>query len=189
MYTPARVWSQQSQDSKFRMGVLHILVGHSGPETAADGRTHFGIFAPQVWKLFPRGQVIHLNFWDYNDVAPAYFAAAEIAAREAKVGDHHARSRAARLPCRRSHDVRGHRPARGGQGLLRHSRLRAGPAAARLRRHAGLELHGESGERAADARRRRHQREGRSRRSARSCSIASRSRTAMRCCRRRRSTT
>jgi transketolase len=86
MYTPARVWSQQSQDSKFRMGVLHILVGHSGPETAADGRTHFGIFAPQVWKLFPRGEAIHLNFWDYNDVAPAYFAAAEIAAREAKVG-------------------------------------------------------------------------------------------------------
>jgi transketolase len=86
MYTPARVWSQQSQDSKFRMGVLHILVGHSGPETAADGRTHFGIFAPQVWKLFPRGQAIHLNFWDYNDVAPAYFAAAEIAAREAHVG-------------------------------------------------------------------------------------------------------
>jgi transketolase len=86
MYTPARVWSQQNQDSRFRMGVLHILVGHSGPETAADGRTHFGIFAPQVWKLFPRGQVIHLNFWDYNDVAPAYFAAAEIAAREARVG-------------------------------------------------------------------------------------------------------
>ena len=86
MYTPARVWSQQSQDSKFATGVLHILVAHSGPETAADGRTHFGIFAPQVWKLFPRGHVIHLNFWDYNDVAPGYFAAAEIAAREQKVG-------------------------------------------------------------------------------------------------------
>jgi len=86
MYTPARVWSQQNQDSPFSNGVLHILVGHSGPETAADGRTHFGIFAPQVWKLFPRGQTIHLNFWDYNDVAPAYFAAAEIAAREKKVG-------------------------------------------------------------------------------------------------------
>ena len=86
MYTPARVWSQQNQDSKFRMGVLHVLVGHSGPETAADGRTHFGIFAPQVWKLFPRGQTIHLSFWDYNDVAPGYFAAAEIAAREQKVG-------------------------------------------------------------------------------------------------------
>jgi transketolase len=86
MYTPARVWSQQNQDSRFRMGVLHILVAHSGPETAADGRTHFGIFAPQVWKLFPRGQVIHLNFWDYNDVAAGYFAAAEIAARDPKVG-------------------------------------------------------------------------------------------------------
>ncbi len=86
MYTPARVWSQQNQDSKFRMGVLHILVGHSGPETAADGRTHFGIFAPQVWKLFPRGQTIHLSFWDYNDVAPGYFGAAEIAARDPKVG-------------------------------------------------------------------------------------------------------
>jgi transketolase len=86
MYTPARVWSQQNQDSPFRMGVLHILVAHSGPETAADARTHFGIFAPQVWKLFPRGQTIHLNFWDYNDVAPGYFAAAGIAARDPKVG-------------------------------------------------------------------------------------------------------
>jgi hypothetical protein len=36
------------------------------------------LFAPQVWKLFPRGQTIHLSFWDYNDVAPGYFAAAEI---------------------------------------------------------------------------------------------------------------
>ncbi|MGB6869843.1 MAG: hypothetical protein WBD93_09575, partial [Acidobacteriaceae bacterium] len=86
MYTPARVWSQQNQDSKFRGGVLHILTAHSGPETAADARTHFGIFAPQVWKLFPRGQVINLSFWDYNDVAPGYFAAAEIAARDPHVG-------------------------------------------------------------------------------------------------------
>lgn len=86
MYTPARVWSQQNQDSKFRVGVLHILTAHSGPETAADARTHFGIFAPQVWKLFPRGQVINLSFWDYNDVAPGYFAAAEIAARDPHVG-------------------------------------------------------------------------------------------------------
>jgi len=86
MYLPARVWSQQNQDSKFRTGVLHILAGHSGPETAADARTHFGIFSPQVWKLFPRGHVINLSFWDYNDVAPGYFAAAEVAAREKKIG-------------------------------------------------------------------------------------------------------
>ena len=86
MYLPARVWSQQNQDSKFRTGVLHILAGHSGPETAADARTHFGIFSPQVWKLFPRGQIISLSFWDYNDVSAGYYAAAEIAAREKKVG-------------------------------------------------------------------------------------------------------
>jgi transketolase len=86
MYLPARVWSQQNQDSKFRTGVLNILAGHSGPETAADARTHFGIFSPQVWKLFPRGQVINVSFWDYNDVAPGYFAAAEVAARDKKVG-------------------------------------------------------------------------------------------------------
>ncbi|MCH8235443.1 MAG: hypothetical protein IIC29_04875 [Chloroflexi bacterium] len=85
MYLPARVWSQQAQDSPFRVGVLNILAGHSGPETAADARTHFGIFSPQVWSLFPRGQVIRLSFWDYNDVAPGYFAAAEIAARDPKV--------------------------------------------------------------------------------------------------------
>jgi transketolase len=86
MYLPARVWSQQNQDSKFRTGVLHILAAHSGPETAADARTHFGIFSPQVWKLFPRGHVINLSFWDYNDVAAGYFAAAEIAARSKQVG-------------------------------------------------------------------------------------------------------
>ena len=86
MYLPARVWSQQNQDSPFRVGVLNIMAGHSGPETAADARTHFGIFSPQVWKLFPRHQVITLSFWDYNDVAPGYFAAVEIAARDPKVG-------------------------------------------------------------------------------------------------------
>ena len=86
MYTPARVFSQQNQDSPFRLGVLTILAGHSGPETAADARTHFGIFAPQVWTLFPRGQVINLYFWDYNDVAPGYFAAVSKAARTLEVG-------------------------------------------------------------------------------------------------------
>jgi transketolase len=86
MYTPARVFSQQNQDSPFRLGVLTILAGHSGPETAADARTHFGIFAPQVWTLFPRGQIINLYFWDYNDVAPGYFAAVSKAARTAEVG-------------------------------------------------------------------------------------------------------
>ena len=74
------------QDSPFRLGVLNVLAGHSGPETAADARTHFGIFSPQVWKLFPREQIINLSFWDYNDVTPGYLAAANIAAKDPKVG-------------------------------------------------------------------------------------------------------
>ena len=151
MYLPARVWSQQNQDSKFRTGVLHILAAHSGPETAADARTHFGIFSPQVWKLFPRGHVINLSFWDYNDVAAGYFAAAEIAAREQEGRHHHHRSGAAGLSRRRSQHVRRHGSQGGRQGPLRHSRLRARQAEARLRRRAGIERDVQPGERAAAA--------------------------------------
>jgi len=86
MYTPARVFSQMNQDSPFQLGVLNILAGHSGPETAADARTHFGIFAPQTWTLLPRGQVINLYFWDYNDVAPGYFAAVQKALEIKEIG-------------------------------------------------------------------------------------------------------
>ena len=146
MYTPARVWSQQNQDSKFRMGVLHILAGHSGPETAADGRTHFGIFATQVWKLFPRGQTIHLNFWDYNDVAPGYFAAAEIAARDPKVGIISIEVARPGFPGGRSQQVRRHRSQSRRQRALRHPRFRAGQAEARLCDRAGLQFDGQSGE-------------------------------------------
>jgi hypothetical protein len=77
MYTPARVWSQQSQDSRFRMGVLHILVGHSGRKRPPTGAPISASSRPRCGGCFPRGQVIHLNFWDYNDVAPGYFAAAK----------------------------------------------------------------------------------------------------------------
>jgi len=80
MYLPLRIYSQQNQDSPFELGVVTVVAGHSGPETAADARSHFGIFSPQVWTLFPRGQIINLYFWDYNDVAPAYFAALHRAA-------------------------------------------------------------------------------------------------------------
>ncbi len=160
MYLPARVWSQQNQDSKFRTGVLHILAGHSGPETAADARTHFGIFAPQVWKLFPRGQVINVSFWDYNDVAAGYFAAAEIAAREKKVGIIAIEVARPDFPVAdRSKfadtDVRG-----GRERSLRHPRLRAGQAEARLRRRPGVERDVQPGADAAEARRGGDQREG-----------------------------
>jgi len=85
-YTPIRVFSQQNQDSPFPLGVVTVVAGHSGPETAADARTHFGIFAPQVWNLFPRKQIINVYPWDYNDVAPAYFAALKHAVNTKEVG-------------------------------------------------------------------------------------------------------
>jgi len=78
MYQPLRAFCQQNQDSPFKLGVVTVIAAHSGPETAADARSHFGIFSPQVWRLFPRGQSINLHCADYNDVAPAYFAAVEV---------------------------------------------------------------------------------------------------------------
>ena len=157
MYTPARVWSQQNQDSRFRMGVLHILVGHSGPETAADGRTHFGIFAPQVWRLFPRGQTINLNFWDYNDVAPAYFAAAEIAARDPKVGIIVIEVARPDYPVADRSNFADKRYQGRGEGAVCHSRLCAGQAAPWLCDCPRRKLHRQSGQDPAAAGTGRHQ--------------------------------
>ena len=44
------------------------IAGHSGPETAEDSRTHFGIYEPGVTQLFPEGKVIDLHPWEYNEV-------------------------------------------------------------------------------------------------------------------------
>jgi transketolase len=49
-------------------GTVIYVAGHSGPETADDSRTHFGIFSPGVTSLFPKGQVINLHPWEYNEV-------------------------------------------------------------------------------------------------------------------------
>ena len=151
MYTPARVWSQQNQDSPFRMGVLHILVGHSGPETAADGRTHFGIFAPQVWKLFPRGQTIHLNFWDYNDVAPAISRQRRSRHERRRSGSSRSRSRdrISRLQIARTFADKDLLAAAKGFYVIRDSSREAAP---RLRHRAGVQFDGQSCERAAQAR-------------------------------------
>jgi len=74
-YGPLRLFSQLAQDSRLKVGKVLWVVGHSGPETADDSRTHFGIFAPGVTQLFPRGSVIDLHPWEYNEV-PAVLAAA-----------------------------------------------------------------------------------------------------------------
>jgi transketolase len=74
-YGMFRLWSQMAQDSPIKLGKVLWVVGHSGPETADDSRTHFGIFSPGVTQLFPEGQIINLHPWEYNEV-PVTLAAA-----------------------------------------------------------------------------------------------------------------
>jgi transketolase len=74
-YGPLRLFSQLAQDCDLRVGRLLYVAGHSGPETAEDSRTHFGVFSPGVMQLFPRGHVIELHPWEYNEV-PVLLAAA-----------------------------------------------------------------------------------------------------------------
>jgi transketolase len=74
-YGPLRLFSQLAQDCELKLGRLLYVAGHSGPETAEDSRTHFGIFAPGVMQLFPRGHVVELHPWEYNEV-PVLLAAA-----------------------------------------------------------------------------------------------------------------
>jgi transketolase len=67
-YGPMRLFSQLAQDCDLRLGRILYVAGHSGPETAEDSRTHFGVFAPGVTQLFPDGQVLDLHPWEYNEV-------------------------------------------------------------------------------------------------------------------------
>ena len=74
-YGPLRLFSQLAQDCDLQLGKVLYVAGHSGPETAEDSRTHFGIFEPGVMQLFPEGQVIDLHPWEFNEV-PVVLAAA-----------------------------------------------------------------------------------------------------------------
>ncbi|MEE9464080.1 MAG: 1-deoxy-D-xylulose-5-phosphate synthase N-terminal domain-containing protein [Candidatus Neomarinimicrobiota bacterium] len=74
-YGAMRLFSQVAQDSELKVGRLLWIAGHSGPETAEDSRTHFGIFAPGVTQLFPEGQILNLHPWEHNEVAPVLGAA------------------------------------------------------------------------------------------------------------------
>jgi transketolase len=74
-YGPMRLFSQVAQDSPLKVGKVLWVAGHSGPETAEDSRTHFGIFSPGVTQLFPDGHVIDVHPWEHNEV-PVVIAAA-----------------------------------------------------------------------------------------------------------------
>lgn len=68
MYGPFRLFSQLAQDCQLKVGKVLWVAAHSGPETADDSRTHFGIFSPGVTQLFPDGYVIDLHPWEHNEV-------------------------------------------------------------------------------------------------------------------------
>jgi transketolase len=70
-----RLFSQLAQDCELKVGKVLWVAGHSGPETAEDSRTHFGIYEPGVTQLFPEGKVVDLHPWEYNEV-PVVLAAA-----------------------------------------------------------------------------------------------------------------
>jgi transketolase len=67
-YGPMRLFSQMTQDTELKCGKVIWVAGHSGPETADDSRTHFGIYGPGVTQLFPEGQCCNLYPWEYNEV-------------------------------------------------------------------------------------------------------------------------
>ena len=67
-YGAYRLFSQMVQDCPVKLGKVLWIAGHSGPETADDSRTHFGIFSPIVTQLFPKGHVINLYPWEANEV-------------------------------------------------------------------------------------------------------------------------
>jgi transketolase len=74
-YGEMRLFSQLAQDCELRVGKVLWVAGHSGPETAEDSRTHFGIFETGVTQLFPDGAVIDVHPWEHNEV-PVVLAAA-----------------------------------------------------------------------------------------------------------------
>ena len=67
-YGLLRLFSQLSQDTQLQVGKVVWVAGHSGPETADDSRTHFGVFSPGVTQLFPEGQIINVHPWEHNEV-------------------------------------------------------------------------------------------------------------------------
>jgi transketolase len=74
-YGMLRLFSQLAQDCQWKVGKVMFVAGHSGPETADDSRTHFGVFEPAVMQLFPKGRVLNLHPWEHNEV-PVLLAAA-----------------------------------------------------------------------------------------------------------------
>ncbi|MDX1390159.1 MAG: transketolase, partial [Acidobacteriota bacterium] len=92
------------------------VAGHSGPETAEDSRTHFGVFAPGVTQLFPDGQVIDVHPWEYNEVPVVLGAALR---QTAPIVALHLTRPAVRIPDREALGIPSHFEAARGAYILR----------------------------------------------------------------------
>ena len=115
-YGSMRLFSQLAQDCELRVGKVLWVAGHSGPETADDSRTHFGIFEPGVTQLFPRDYVIDLHPWEYNEV-PVVLGAA--LAADAPIVALHLTRPAIEIPDREALGMPSHFAAARGAYVLR----------------------------------------------------------------------
>jgi transketolase len=121
-YGPMRLFSQLAQDTELKVGKVLWVAGHSGPETAEDSRTHFGIFSPGVTQLFPEGHVIDLHPWEYNEV-PVMLGAA--LATDVPIVALHLTRPAVEIPDREALGMAPHWDAARGAYLLRAARADA----------------------------------------------------------------
>ena len=115
-YGPMRLFSQLAQDCELKVGKVLWVAGHSGPETAEDSRTHFGIFETYVTQLFPEGQVIDLHPWEHNEV-PVVLGAA--LAQKAPIVALHLTRPAVEIPDRVKLGMASHLDAARGAYLIR----------------------------------------------------------------------
>ncbi|HEU5329577.1 MAG TPA: hypothetical protein VFU78_15910 [Thermomicrobiales bacterium] len=115
-YPLMRLFSQLAQDCEIKVGKVLWVAGHSGPETAEDSRTHFGIFSPGVTQLFPEGKVINLIPWEYNEV-PVLLGTA--LATEAPIITLHLTRPAIQIPDRAKLGIASHFEAARGAYLVR----------------------------------------------------------------------
>ena len=115
-YGAMRLFSQLAQDGELKVGKVLWVAGHSGPETAEDSRTHFGIFETAVTQLFPEGHVIDLHPWEYNEV-PVVLGAA--LAQKAPIVALHLTRPPVEIPDREKLGMASHFEAARGAYLLR----------------------------------------------------------------------
>jgi transketolase len=111
-----RLFSQLTQDCELKCGKVIWVVGHSGPETAEDSRTHFGIFSPVVTQLFPQGQIINVHPWEPNEVAPCMAAALQT---DASIVAVHLTRPAVQIPDRAALGMASHMEAAKGAYIVR----------------------------------------------------------------------